>query len=196
MKNPAIAGQFTFCNPSIGGILRLWVTPFVRMNLLYQLNNKDIVKDINNPIQWFEVQIDRDNDTFSESASRGRNGFVYKINLSLFFAKMQAGTRKGVRALTEGKHSAIIQDANGLYHLVGYDTPLEFLEYSAATDKYKGANGYTLTLQSLSSDGIKAINSAYVRQRVEDLDPAICPGLVLENESILYTIGHCIVIPE
>lgn len=196
MKNPAIAGRFTFCTPSIGGISRLWATPFVRMQLLYQLGERDIVADIANPLQWFEVQVDRDNDTFSETTTRGRNGIIYKPTISLFFPKMKAGTRKGVRALTEGKHAFIIQDTNGICHIAGFDTPFELVDYQASVDKFKGTNGYTLSLQCNSLEGIKPINSAYVRQRVENLDPVACPGIVLENESILYTISHCIVIPE
>ena len=191
---PPIQANFTFCHLATGGISRLWVTPFRIIRPLFQLGNYDLVKSIQQPLQWYEVEVDRSQDKFEETAGQQKQGLLYRQTLSLFLPKMQNGKRAAVNALLYNPHIAIVEDLNGQYHLLGEQFGLRFADYRAGSGTSSEANGYQVVLAADASRPILQVNANYIRMVILETEQAICPGVVLDNPALIYQVANCIVL--
>lgn len=194
---PPIQANLTYCGLASGGISRLWATPFRRLRLLHQLGNYDLVKDIQPAVQWFEVEVDRTQDRFEETAQQGRQGLTYRQTLSLYLPKMRNGLRTAAAAFLYNPHICLAEDHNGQYHLLGDQFGMGLrpgAEYRAGSGTVSEANGYQLVLAAEATTLIRQVNANYVRVQVKGTGQVLCPGVVLGNPDQIYTIGNCIVL--
>lgn len=155
-NNIALNGILIDCAPCVGGIKRVFLVPFGKVDAVVLDDAGEKIKTITlaSGAEWKEYQFRRGTGSMSsELTSDETTGVNYVTNnLSLVFTKMETAKRIEMAALAVGHCCAVVEDANGLQWFLGKDDYVAASAGSGNTGTAKGdQNAYSLTLTSEES---------------------------------------------
>lgn len=175
-----LAGITLDCQPSLGGIKRVWLTPYANLNGEVTVDTIDnsteeekdttygMITDI--PLvegaEWYSYQFRKAtgsmNSTLNVDETAGIN--YVTTELSLVFTRMETPKRMEIAALSIGQLCAIVEDSNGHYWFLGKDDYVSASAGAGNTGTAKGdQNAYTLTLSTDSDSYPYEIDPTYVQ---------------------------------
>lgn len=154
------AGYTLGCLDNAGGVKKVWIGNW-SSDIAYTKDSDNIITVITSGNTLYGFEVTRETCGVNENITVSvENGSVfYEQNLSLVFNKMDADIRNQILLLAKATTTAIVQDANDNYWLVGEDQGLNVNSGTAGTGLLLGdRNGYSLTLQGKESQSISKIN--------------------------------------
>lgn len=138
------------CFSSKGGIKAIYIAPY---GSNYTGSTESGVTALGTGWKKYEVRKETSSmeSTATIDAANGTN-FV-ETDATLVFVKMNAEARLEANALLKGDFAVIVQDANDVYHALGFDEPVNASDYSASTGTARSdSNNYTVTLHDIASN--------------------------------------------
>lgn len=157
------------CQPSLGGIKRVWITQYsdVKSVVVGEDNMIDSIT-LEGEAQWYEYQFRKATGSLTSTLNVDESAGVNYVSneLSLVFTKMETLKRIEIAALSIGQLAVVVEDSNGHYWFLGKDDYVSASAGTGITGTAKGdQNAYTLTLSTdsdsypyeLSAEAIAAI---------------------------------------
>ena len=115
--------------------------------LITDEDGKHIIVDIKNAAlatgadKWVEFSFRKNTCSAGSEMTLNDNGTYYWTNtLNMLFSKQDSAKRLAIQALASGDCSAIYQDGNGNYWMIGLDDPVNLSSASATTGTAVGDN--------------------------------------------------------
>ena len=115
--------------------------------LITDEDGKHIIVDIksaalaSNADKWVEFSFRKNTCSAGSEMTLNDNGTYYWTNtLNMLFSKQDSAKRLAIQALASGDCSAIYQDGNGNYWMIGLDDPVNLSSASATTGTAVGDN--------------------------------------------------------
>lgn len=136
------------CRDAVGGIKRVWLFPFAyNMATLDASTNMIKTIDVTKAnVCEFEFRNNTATLTSAEGGSNENGTFYLTYTLSLKFARANNAKRTAIMAAILGNFACVVEDMNGEYQFLGYNTPLS---NGGGEDKGTGRadfSGYNLTI--------------------------------------------------
>lgn len=160
--NQTLSGIPRDCEGSIGGVKRVL---FINRDQLGALTVGDtgIVTDIatTESAKFYEFFTKKNTATFTTAMLENRS---YQSTLAITIERMTASKRVQVMALLHNELSAIVEDNNGVYWLIGDDVALEATatDVAATGAAFTDTNAYTLTLTDTSRALPKTVDASII----------------------------------
>lgn len=145
-----LSGITLDCQPSLGGIKKVWLTPYAGVTEV-TIGDNNMVSAITNAGEWYEYQFRKATGSLTSTLNVDETaGINYVSNeLSLVFTKMETAKRIEIAALSIGQLCAIVLDSNGHYWFLGKDDYVSASAGAGNTGTAKGdQNAYTITLST------------------------------------------------
>lgn len=157
------------CQPSLGGIKRVWITQYSDVKSVV-VGDDNMIESITleGEAQWYEYQFRKATGSLTSTLNVDESAGVNYVSneLSLVFTKMETLKRIEIAALSIGQLAVVVEDSNGHYWFLGKDDYVSASAGTGVTGTAKGdQNAYTLTLSTdsdsypyeLSAEAIAAI---------------------------------------
>lgn len=157
------------CQPSLGGIKRVWITQYSDVKSVV-VGEDNMIESItlNGEAQWYEYQFRKATGSLTSTLNVDESAGVNYVSneLALVFTKMETAKRIEIAALSIGQLAVVVEDSNGHYWFLGKDDYVSASAGTGVTGTAKGdQNAYTLTLSTdsdsypyeLSAEAIAAI---------------------------------------
>lgn len=157
------------CQPSLGGIKRVWITQYSDVKSVV-VGADNMIESITlaTEAEWYEYQFRKATGSLTSTLNVDESAGVNYVSneLSLVFTKMETAKRIEIAALSIGQLAVVVEDSNGHYWFLGKDDYVSASAGTGITGTAKGdQNAYTLTLSTdsdsypyeLSSEAIAAI---------------------------------------
>lgn len=157
------------CQPSLGGIKRVWITQYSDVKSVV-VGDDNMIESItlNGEAQWYEYQFRKATGSLTSTLNVDESAGVNYVSneLALVFTKMETAKRIEIAALSIGQLAVVVEDSNGHYWFLGKDDYVSASAGTGITGTAKGdQNAYTLTLSTdsdsypyeLSAEAIAAI---------------------------------------
>lgn len=154
----SLAGIANDCQPSLGGIKKVFITNYADDIATYvdDLETGDtvgVVTALSSAITWYEYNFRQESSNFTSTLNKSADGGNYvSTEISLVFHRMETAKRLEVNALALNDMAVIVLDNNNKYWYFGINRPVTA---SAGTGESGSAfgdrNAYGITL--LSNDG-------------------------------------------
>lgn len=169
--NLALAGLVKDCEPSKGGIRKVWFVDFDKATPAVtdgQISGVTVAESGKFSGYYLRKNTATLTSTRTRDDASGTN-FITN-DLTIQFARWETTKRMEVEALSQNDLAAIVKDANGKYWYLGYDEPLcanggASQLGQSATD----ANMYQITMQSMENALPYEIPEAVVETLVDSL---------------------------
>lgn len=153
------------CQPNAGGIRRVLLSPDVLSVSIQDYIINGITLPENKYFVEFSFRPNTSN-LISEWQTEGDSRYVQSV-LEMQFSRMETAKRSAIMALVKSEVYVIVEDRNGKYWYLGYDTPAILTQLAAPTGTARGDNnGYTIGLTD------------YSRELPYEVDSAIIPALL------------------
>ena len=157
------------CQPSLGGIKRVWITQYSDVKSVV-VGEDNMIESITleAEAQWYEYQFRKATGSLTSTLNVDESAGVNYVSneLALVFTKMETAKRIEIAALSIGQLAVVVEDSNGHYWFLGKDDYVSASAGTGITGTAKGdQNAYTLTLSTdsdsypyeLSAEAIAAI---------------------------------------
>lgn len=157
------------CQPSLGGIKRVWITQYSDVKSVV-VGEDNMIESITleGEAQWYEYQFRKATGSLTSTLNVDESAGVNYVSneLALVFTKMETAKRIEIAALSIGQLAVVVEDSNGHYWFLGKDDYVSASAGTGVTGTAKGdQNAYTLTLSTdsdsypyeLSAEAIAAI---------------------------------------
>jgi hypothetical protein len=157
------------CQPSLGGIKRVWITQYSDVKSVV-VGEDNMIESITleGEAQWYEYQFRKATGSLTSTLNVDESAGVNYVSneLALVFTKMETAKRIEIAALSIGQLAVVVEDSNGHYWFLGKDDYVSASAGTGITGTAKGdQNAYTLTLSTdsdsypyeLSAEAIAAI---------------------------------------
>lgn len=157
------------CQPSLGGIKRVWITQYSDVKSVV-VGEDNMIESITlaAEAEWYEYQFRKATGSLTSTLNVDESAGVNYVSneLSLVFTKMETLKRIEIAALSIGQLAVVVEDSNGHYWFLGKDDYVSASAGTGVTGTAKGdQNAYTLTLSTdsdsypyeLSAEAIAAI---------------------------------------
>lgn len=157
------------CQPSLGGIKRVWITQYSDVKSVV-VGEDNMIESITleAEAEWYEYQFRKATGSLTSTLNVDESAGVNYVSneLALVFTKMETAKRIEIAALSIGQLAVVVEDSNGHYWFLGKDDYVSASAGTGITGTAKGdQNAYTLTLSTdsdsypyeLSSTAIEAI---------------------------------------
>jgi hypothetical protein len=157
------------CQPSLGGIKRVWITQYSDVKSVV-VGDDNMIESITleGEAQWYEYQFRKATGSLTSTLNVDESAGVNYVSneLALVFTKMETAKRIEIAALSIGQLAVVVEDSNGHYWFLGKDDYVSASAGTGVTGTAKGdQNAYTLTLSTdsdsypyeLSAEAIAAI---------------------------------------
>jgi hypothetical protein len=157
------------CQPSLGGIKRVWITQYSDVKSVV-VGDDNMIESITleGEAQWYEYQFRKATGSLTSTLNVDESAGVNYVSneLALVFTKMETAKRIEIAALSIGQLAVVVEDSNGHYWFLGKDDYVSASAGTGITGTAKGdQNAYTLTLSTdsdsypyeLSAEAIAAI---------------------------------------
>lgn len=157
------------CQPSLGGIKRVWITQYSDVESVV-VGEDNMIESITlaAEAQWYEYQFRKATGSLTSTLNVDESAGVNYVSneLALVFTKMETAKRIEIAALSIGQLAVVVEDSNGHYWFLGKDDYVSASAGTGVTGTAKGdQNAYTLTLSTdsdsypyeLSAEAIAAI---------------------------------------
>lgn len=157
------------CQPSLGGIKRVWITQYSDVKSVV-VGEDNMIESITleAEAEWYEYQFRKATGSLTSTLNVDESAGVNYVSneLSLVFTKMETAKRIEIAALSIGQLAVVVEDSNGHYWFLGKDDYVSASAGTGITGTAKGdQNAYTLTLSTdsdsypyeLSAEAIAAI---------------------------------------
>ena len=157
------------CQPSLGGIKRVWITQYSDVESVV-VGEDDMIETITlaTDAKWYEYQFRKATGSLTSTLNVDESAGVNYVSneLALVFTKMEKDKRIEIAALSIGQLAVVVEDSNGHYWFLGKDDYVSASAGTGVTGTAKGdQNAYTLTLSTdsdsypyeLSEAAIKAL---------------------------------------
>lgn len=145
-----LSGISRDCASNMGGIKRVLLANRADVSQITVSSNKVTAITMESGKKFYEYNFRPETSSMSSNWQVNReNGVKYvQTDLVMNFNRMETSKRVEIEAMAQADLYAIVEDNNGLFHLLGYDNPLDLsagdgLSGTARTDR----NGYSVTLQ-------------------------------------------------
>jgi len=156
-----------YCNYTLPGINRIWLTTWDKPKTIYNIDNLDLVTTINNDYVWYSFDVEDTIVTFNEEMDiSSPNGRYYRQTINLYFERLEWLKRRSVDQLVKVPLLAILEDKNGKYWIVGLDAPLRSTTMINKTGTKNDSNDYSITLTALSKLIAKELDSSFIGNSV------------------------------
>lgn len=157
------------CQPSLGGIKRVWITQYSDVESVV-VGDDNMIESITLAAEarWYEYQFRKATGSLTSTLNVDESAGVNYVSneLALVFTKMETAKRIEIAALSIGQLAVVVEDSNGHYWFLGKDDYVSASAGTGITGTAKGdQNAYTLTLSTdsdsypyeLSAEAIAAI---------------------------------------
>lgn len=157
------------CQPSLGGIKRVWITQYSDVESVV-VGDDNMIESITLAAEakWYEYQFRKATGSLTSTLNVDESAGVNYVSneLALVFTKMETAKRIEIAALSIGQLAVVVEDSNGHYWFLGKDDYVSASAGTGVTGTAKGdQNAYTLTLSTdsdsypyeLSAEAIAAI---------------------------------------
>lgn len=157
------------CQPSLGGIKRVWITQYSDVESVV-VGEDNMIESITLAAEahWYEYQFRKATGSLTSTLNVDESAGVNYVSneLALVFTKMETAKRIEIAALSIGQLAVVVEDSNGHYWFLGKDDYVSASAGTGVTGTAKGdQNAYTLTLSTdsdsypyeLSAEAIAAI---------------------------------------
>lgn len=157
------------CQPSLGGIKRVWITQYSDVQSV-TVGDDNMIESITLAAEakWYEYQFRKATGSLTSTLNVDESAGVNYVSneLALVFTKMETAKRIEIAALSIGQLAVVVEDSNGHYWFLGKDDYVSASAGTGVTGTAKGdQNAYTLTLSTdsdsypyeLSAEAIAAI---------------------------------------
>lgn len=157
------------CQPSLGGIKRVWITQYSDVKSVV-VGEDNMIESITleAEAEWYEYQFRKATGSLTSTLNVDESAGVNYVSneLALVFTKMETAKRIEIAALSIGQLAVVVEDSNGHYWFLGKDDYVSASAGTGITGTAKGdQNAYTLTLSTdsdsypyeLSAEAIAAI---------------------------------------
>lgn len=140
------------CQPSLGGIKRVWITQYSDVkSVVVGEDNKIESITLEAEAVWYEYQFRKATGSLTSTLNVDESAGVNYVSneLSLVFTKMETTKRIEIAALSIGQLAVVVEDSNGHYWFLGKDDYVSASAGTGVTGIAKGdQNAYTLTLST------------------------------------------------
>lgn len=140
------------CQPSLGGIKRVWITQYSDVkSVVVGEDNKIESITLEAEAEWYEYQFRKATGSLTSTLNVDESAGVNYVSneLSLVFTKMETTKRIEIAALSIGQLAVVVEDSNGHYWFLGKDDYVSVSAGTGVTGTAKGdQNAYTLTLST------------------------------------------------
>jgi len=155
-----------FCNYTVPGINRIWLSTWAKPNAEYNIDNLDLIVDMADYV-WYSFDVEDTIVNFNEEMDISNpNGRYYRQTISLYFERLEWLKRRSVDQLIKVPLIAILEDNNGRYWLVGQDAPLRSTSMINKTGTKNDSNDYSITLAALSKLIAKEVDETFIGTNV------------------------------
>lgn len=159
------------CQPSLGGIKRVWITQYSDVkSVVVGDDNKIESITLEADAQWYEYQFRKATGSLTSTLNVDESAGVNYVSneLSLVFTKMETLKRIEIAALSIGQLAVVVEDSNGHYWFLGKDDYVSASAGTGVTGTAKGdQNAYTLTLSTDSDSYPYELSPAAIEAIVE-----------------------------
>lgn len=140
------------CQPSLGGIKRVWITQYSDVQSVV-VGEDNMIESITlaAEAEWYEYQFRKATGSLTSTLNVDESAGVNYVSneLSLVFTKMETLKRIEIAALSIGQLAVVVEDSNGHYWFLGKDDYVSASAGTGVTGTAKGdQNAYTLTLST------------------------------------------------
>lgn len=143
------------CTPSQGGIREVYLANRSEVQSVTITENKITAITMAASGKFHKYAFRRDTGSLTSTYTIDKASGVKFVtsDLVLLFNRMETTKRIEISALAQAELVAIVKDANGVYHYLGYDDALEASAGDGQTGTAIGdANRYSITLQDVSKE--------------------------------------------
>lgn len=160
------------CQPSLGGIKRVWITQYSDVKSVV-VGEDNMIESITLAAEarWYEYQFRKATGSLTSTLNVDESAGVNYVSneLALVFTKMETAKRIEIAALSIGQLAVVVEDSNGHYWFLGKDDYVSASAGTGVTGTAKGdQNAYTLTLSTdsdsypyeLSAEAIQSVVGA------------------------------------
>jgi hypothetical protein len=153
--NQTLSGIVRDCQPNIGGIVEVYLANASDVSGVTITENKVTAITMAASAKFKKYTFNRNTgsmtSTYTIDPANGTR-FV-TTDLVLQFSRMETTKRVEIVALAAADVVAIVKDANGVFHYLGYDEPLTASAGTGETGTARAdRNGYAITLQDNSAE--------------------------------------------
>lgn len=149
-----LAGISNDCSRSIGGLKVVYIANYDDIKSVTDKDGKIVKIEMEDSKKFFKFEFRRNTASMTSTLNvDATNGNSVSTDVELSFIRQETAKRLAISALSVGEVAMIVQDANGLYWLLGKDMPVTASAGGAESGTaYTDGNRYTITLQDISVD--------------------------------------------
>ena len=150
-SNLTLKGLVNQCDSSRGGVKRVLIAD--RSTTITFAESEGVITGVTGG-SWLQYYIRPNTSSFTSTATiDAANGVNYvETKLNLVFTKIDAVKRLEMNALLVGEVYVIVEDANGVYHLLGKEEAVVATNATAESGTVRSdGNKYTLELTDTTS---------------------------------------------
>lgn len=188
-----LQGFSTSCGSNLASIKKIYVGAYESATFTYNYqkdeNDQYVLDQDGNKIiesvatailgvtsdSWVEFGFRKNTSEMTTEMTRSDNGSYYFTNAAnLVFAKQDKVKRLALQATAAGECTMIILDSNGIYWLIGNDSPVTASTLSATTGTAVGdSNQYSITLSADEAYMPIPLDSESTKDIIDALMPTI-----------------------
>lgn len=165
-----LSGLNIGCKNSVGGIQKVWLAPFD--NVAWTITSNTAKTPATASFKVYKVRKASSSMTSTFNFSEN-SGSYFTTEVSMNFLGMDNSKRSEIMAMSQGRTTGAVKDANGKYWAIGVDRPLESSAGTGETGTaMTDANQYTITLSADSKELPYEITDATMIAAIEAITVA------------------------
>lgn len=154
-NSQTLAGLAKDCTPSWGGITEVLIANSTDVSAVTETSGKITAISMVSSAKFKKYNFQRNTGSLTSTYTidpTSRTQFVTS-ELVMLFNRMETTKRVEISALAVNDLVCIVKDANGVYHYLGKDEPVNASAGDGQTGTQRGdANRYSITLQDISKE--------------------------------------------
>ena len=146
-----LAGLDARCDKALGGVKKVFVALASDTDTI-TANEGKVGVTLGDEGTWFKYQFRPNTASYTTTATFNEQGGAYFTSeVSMVFGKMDTAKRMEINALAQSTLRIVVEDANGLYWVLGTEFEAQASAITGQTGTaFSDANNYTVTLQAIS----------------------------------------------
>lgn len=164
-SSQTLSGLAKDCSSNMGGIVEVYIANYSDVSTVTVSDDQITAITMASSATFKKYEFPRETGSLTSTYTiDNAAGVKYVLSeLVLQFNRMETTKRVEINALALNDLAVIVKDSNGVYHYLGYESPVNLSAGDGATGTARGdANRYTVTLQDASSQMPYEVDSSIV----------------------------------